>query len=198
VAQSYHYKSKLVDVDLVLDESPPRRIATTLDALKILKPIYRTLRPDREHLVILGLSQDKKFLAWDVFSGWHNGVQVTRRDLTFAAGDMRAYGVILSHNHPGGKLQPSKKERWIVARARAWLRELEITVLDHIILAAPFGVPAFQQRTWSDTETEKLRDLVEARAPLRRMARTLSRTEEEVKARAAEMEWLLPGQKLYK
>jgi DNA repair protein RadC len=197
VARSYEYKIRLVEVGLQLDGKAPKRVVTTIDALKILKGIYRKLRPDREHFVVLGLDLDKRLLGADVVNGNHNAVHVTPRDLVFAAADMRAHGVILAHNHPTGKLTQTKEDRRLVAFAREFLGKLEIRMHDHIILGAPAGARRSKHRPWSEAETDQFLTLWKARTPVRRMQRLLQRTEDEIKAKAEKHAVLLPGQKRY-
>jgi DNA repair protein RadC len=47
-----------------------------------------------------------------------------------------ASGVILAHNHPSGNTQPSQADIDLTKKMREGLKNLDIQVLDHIILAA--------------------------------------------------------------
>ena len=46
-----------------------------------------------------------------------------------------ATGIIVSHNHPSGNLLPSKLDKELTDKLKAGCKLLEITLLDHIILA---------------------------------------------------------------
>ena len=45
-----------------------------------------------------------------------------------------AVGVIICHNHPSGKLQPSEQDKRLTVKVKQGLDILDIKLLDHIIL----------------------------------------------------------------
>lgn len=47
----------------------------------------------------------------------------------------RAASVILAHNHPGGTNRPSSRDEWLTRRLVQALGAIDITVLDHVIVA---------------------------------------------------------------
>ncbi len=45
-----------------------------------------------------------------------------------------AVGIIIAHNHPSGKLQPSQDDTEVTKAIKDALKTVEITLLDHIII----------------------------------------------------------------
>lgn len=52
-----------------------------------------------------------------------------------AALTYNAHGVLLCHNHPGGSIAPSQADLDTTARLSQLLSEIEVTLVDHIIIA---------------------------------------------------------------
>jgi len=50
--------------------------------------------------------------------------------------DSLAKGVILCHNHPSGKVQPSLEDKAITIKIQNTLKYFDVKVLDHIILTS--------------------------------------------------------------
>jgi DNA repair protein RadC len=49
--------------------------------------------------------------------------------------DFRASGLVLAHNHPSGNINPSQHDRNLTRRLKSAAEFLDITLLDHIIIA---------------------------------------------------------------
>ncbi len=69
-----------------------------------------------------------------VHEGTINEAPVYPRLIVEAALRHQANSVILSHNHPGGSLQPSKADIEVTKRIKAALEAISIKVVDHIIV----------------------------------------------------------------
>lgn len=66
--------------------------------------------------------------------GTVNNVAVHPREVVKAALEHGAISVVLFHNHPGGKAQPSGDDRVVTEQIVQALRPLKIKVYDHIIV----------------------------------------------------------------
>lgn len=64
-----------------------------------------------------------------------------------AAFKCNAAGVILSHNHPGGSLQPSSNDRDLTRRIQHLGESLECALVDHIIVTRE-GHASFRRHGW--------------------------------------------------
>ena len=58
--------------------------------------------------------------------------------------DLKATGMILAHNHPGGSLAPSDADRQLTHQILTAARAMGLTVHDHLILTAE-GSFSFRQ-----------------------------------------------------
>jgi hypothetical protein len=187
---------KIVLVKVAAEEKLPDRIRTTVDALKILKDMYGHLHANQEHIVVLAVDKFKKFLGGKVIAtGLQNVVRTTPKDVIYAAGQLCADGIILSHNHPRGSRKPTKADRYLESLVRKIAELITLKVHDHIIVGPPARPPT--AKAWTEEEVQKLLDLASEDLPPREIARALGRATQEVEDKAVMQEILLPGQKRY-
>ena len=73
--------------------------------------------------------------ALKISEGALDSVGLETRAVAEAALRHQAKSVILAHNHPGGSLKPSASDISLTKQLSAALAALDITVLDHIIVA---------------------------------------------------------------
>jgi DNA repair protein RadC len=52
---------------------------------------------------------------------------------------LSAYGVIISHNHPSGNLNPSEADMEITREIKSMLEQFNINLVDHIIVTTGGG-----------------------------------------------------------
>ncbi len=57
------------------------------------------------------------------------------REICRRALELKASGVILAHNHPGGSLEPSEGDRALTRQVSTAAKALGVTVHDHLIVA---------------------------------------------------------------
>jgi len=48
--------------------------------------------------------------------------------------ELGAVGIILTHNHPSGTLQPSESDKQITRKLKTGGEQLDIKILDHVIV----------------------------------------------------------------
>ena len=89
-----------------------------------------------EHFYILALDAHTQLLgAVLIGKGSISEVPAYPRLAVEAAIKYKAHSVILSHNHPGGSLQPSDADLQVTSRLSQVLSGIDVLVLDHIIVA---------------------------------------------------------------
>lgn len=71
----------------------------------------------------------------EMFSGTIDSASVYPREIVKQALKVNAAAVILSHNHPSGLSEASIADKQITERIKKALALIDITVLDHIIIA---------------------------------------------------------------
>lgn len=103
------------------------------DVLGHLNPEMRSL--EREELRALHLNNANELIHEEtVFYGSLNEVRIEPREVAKSCLKHNSSGIILAHNHPGGKANPSEADINVTERLRSTLRNLDITLIDHVIV----------------------------------------------------------------
>lgn len=111
------------------------KISSSQDAYNILKPFYEDVMEHKEEFKIILLNRANKVLGvFNVSSGGTTGCVVDAKIVFQAAIKANANGIILSHNHPSGNIQPSEQDKSITRKLKEGGRLLDIEILDHVIL----------------------------------------------------------------
>jgi len=88
-----------------------------------------------EVFAVVFLDSQQQVLAYEpLFKGSIDQTSVYPRVIVQRALALNAAAVILAHQHPSGKTEPSSADRKLTAQLEATLRLVEIRVLDHIII----------------------------------------------------------------
>ena len=99
--------------------------------------LVATLQNRREErMVVLFLDAANGLLALErVATGSYDGLTFRKRLLVQRALGLGARGIILAHNHPSGDARPSAKDITSTGRLRAVFDQIEVTLIDHLIVA---------------------------------------------------------------
>jgi DNA repair protein RadC len=88
-----------------------------------------------EEFKVLFLDNANQLLAIETLhTGTVNKSAIYPRKLVERALHHHANGIIVAHNHPSGKLQPSKNDGAITKMIKEALQTVEIALLDHVII----------------------------------------------------------------
>lgn len=95
---------------------------------------------DREEFVTLHLDKGNRPICWDRVSvGALSEAIVHPREVFKTALLSNAAALILIHNHPSGRIEPSREDRELTRKLQEVARLLQIQVLDHLILSGDTG-----------------------------------------------------------
>lgn len=109
------------------------KITCSKDAYEILQPIIGDLH--HEEFWILHLNNNNKVIDKQLISkGGLTGTLVDLRIIFKKSLELLSTGMILGHNHPSGKLQPSKADTQLTQKIKNAANTLDIKVLDHLIV----------------------------------------------------------------
>jgi len=109
-------------------------IRNSESAFELLYPIIGEL--EHEEFWIIILNRAHKVLKTEKISqGGLTGTVIDTRMILKHALDKRATSIIISHNHPSGNKTPSEADINITKKIKAAAGIMDITVLDHIIVA---------------------------------------------------------------
>lgn len=96
-----------------------------MDMAHLKVEVFKVIFLDNQHILL-----DEKTL----FKGTLDKSYIYPRELVKEIFDRDAKSVIFVHNHPSGKVTPSKADISFTNNMRFLLKELEINLLDHIII----------------------------------------------------------------
>ena len=113
------------------------QITCSLDAVSLFRELYSSDEMEtKESFYILMLNRANRVLGWHLVSvGGVSATLVDPKIIFCVALNSLACGVILCHNHPSENTEPSKSDIDLTRKLIQAGKILEISVLDHIILA---------------------------------------------------------------
>jgi DNA repair protein RadC len=116
---------------------PIHKISTSKDAYDILMNYYpqETIHL-KEHFVVLYLNNANKVMG--VYRLSEGGMTATVADVRIVLGialKVAARGLIISHNHPSGEIQPSGADKAITKKLKEACLLMDLTLCDHIIVS---------------------------------------------------------------
>ena len=125
-----HYKRPLFDTSICISKST--------DAITYLREYINPMRIDvKEFVWILLVSNANQLLGIsEISSGSSQASLVNLKEILQLVLRSNASGIILAHNHPSGKLKPSKSDIEITKRCKTLLQYLHTTLIDHIIITS--------------------------------------------------------------
>ena len=135
-------EAKAISIIATLELGRRRRAEETLELQKITssKAIFEIMQPiigelPHEEFWVLYLNNSNKVIHKSQLSkGGITGTVVDVRLIFKTALEQNAISVILTHNHPSGKLQASDADKDITKKLKVAGEQLDIKVLDHIII----------------------------------------------------------------
>jgi len=110
-----------------------QKITSSQTVFEIMQPIIGEL--SYEEFWIIYLNNSNKIIAKSQLSkGGITGTVVDVRLVFKTALELGAVGIILTHNHPSGTLQPSESDKQITRKLKTGGEQLDIKILDHVIV----------------------------------------------------------------
>jgi len=115
----------------------PFACTTPQTAEEYLRSIWDEDRFDyAEDFLVLCLNTSLEPLGWvRVSSGGQNQVAVDPRVIFGVALQTAAASIIVAHNHPSGRVEPSAEDRAVTKRLREAGAIIGVQLIDHIILS---------------------------------------------------------------
>lgn len=135
-------EAKAIAIQTALELGKRRQLEIALQKPKITssKAVFNIMQPiigdlPHEEFWVLFLNNSNKVLAKSqVSKGGLTATIVDVRLLFKSALELAAIGVIVCHNHPSGKLQPSNADKQITQKIKNAGETLDIKLLDHLIV----------------------------------------------------------------
>ena len=146
IAQLMNFKgigeAKAISIIAAMELGRRRRNEDAVELTKITssKAVFEVMQPiigelSHEEFWVLFLNNSNKILFKSQLSkGGMTGTMVDVRIVFKIAFEQNATAIILTHNHPSGKLQASDADIQITKKIKTAGQQLDIPVLDHIII----------------------------------------------------------------
>ncbi len=136
-------EAKAISIAAALELGKRRRLEQALEIPQVSdsRTVYELLHPlmsdlQHEEFWVLYLNQSNKVIdRWLASKGGITSTLVDVRLVLKKALEVGAVSIILSHNHPSGKREPSAQDHELTERMKEAARTLDLKVLDHIIIA---------------------------------------------------------------
>jgi DNA repair protein RadC len=109
------------------------KITSSKDVANLMQPIIGDL--EHEEFWVLFLNNSNKVVAKSQIS--KGGLTATIVDIRLVfkrALELASVGIIVCHNHPSGKLQPSNADKQLTQKIKEAGSTLDIKLLDHLII----------------------------------------------------------------
>lgn len=110
-----------------------KKITSSKAVFDIMQPIIGEL-PHEEFWVLYLNNANKVIYKSQISKGGITGTVVDVRIVFKIAFEQNAVGIILTHNHPSGKLEASDADKTLTRELKLAGNQLSISVLDHIIV----------------------------------------------------------------
>lgn len=103
---------------------------------------------EREVFLVMFLDNQHRVIRHqEMFAGTISSVEVHPREIVREALKANAAALILAHNHPSGRAEPSQADRSITGKIAQACQLLDIRVLDHLVIGRGEYV-SFAERGW--------------------------------------------------
>ena len=135
-------EAKAISIMAALELGRRRRLEEALEIPKVTdsRTVYELLQPilgdlNHEEFWIVYLSQSNRVIGkWLASKGGITSTLVDVRLVLRKALELSATGIILSHNHPSGKREPSQSDKDLTRKMMDAAKVMDIQVLDHLIV----------------------------------------------------------------
>ena len=119
-----------------------KKITSSKDVFELMQPIIGEL-PHEEFWILYLNNSNKVVYKAQLSKGGITGTVVDIRLVFKMALEQNATSIILTHNHPSGKLLASEADIQITKKLKLAGQQLDIAILDHIIITET-GFYSFQ------------------------------------------------------
>ncbi|MCL4156511.1 UNVERIFIED_CONTAM: hypothetical protein GTU68_044637 [Idotea baltica] len=135
-------EAKAITIITALELAKRKQLEVTLTKPKITssKSVFNVMQPiigdlPHEEFWVLYLNNSNKVLAKNQISkGGLTATVVDVRLVLKKALELASVGLVVCHNHPSGKLEPSQSDKHLTQKLKNASATLDIKLLDHLII----------------------------------------------------------------
>lgn len=125
-----------VSFDKNLKKSELLKITSSKDAYNIFQRVFNadTFHWSEEFILLCLNNSNKVVGFYKLSSGGMTGTVVDVRTIFTTALNCLSTAIIIAHNHPSGRLEPSEADKAVTRKIKEASKILDIPVLDHLII----------------------------------------------------------------
>ena len=133
-------KDKVNEIQISYKERVPapfwKKISSSQDASELLFEHWNknTIELQESFKVVLLNNSNKVKGIYELSKGGITGTMIDLRILFAVVLKTVSVGIILTHNHPSGKLHPSEADKKITEKIKKAAELFDVKVLDHLII----------------------------------------------------------------
>lgn len=135
------------------------QIHSSSDIYKVLQPIFRRIPKrdrNREHFWLMTLDSSQTIRTLELLGlGTQRNVLIDPMEVYHRALHWQASSIVAIHNHPSGKLQPSRADKTVTEKLVEAGRFLNIRFLDHLIISEDNYFSFLDEGVFETLETRK-------------------------------------------
>ena len=142
LAMKFPEWTRVAEVELVykttVKASERPKVTSINDSYRLLRELWNenTIEMQEEFKVLLLNRGNRVMGIYEASAGGLTGTVADPRLIMAAAIKSLSVGIILSHNHPNGNLNPSRADEELTQKIKVAASYHDITVLDHIIITS--------------------------------------------------------------
>ena len=147
---------------MVKEISKGQQVTTAKEIYNILKPIV-TEHDDQESIYGVFMDGRNQIVAIEkLFTGSISSSMMFPRELIKRMLELKANGLILSHNHPSGLPDPSPEDKRMTRTVGVALASIDARLLDHIIIGN--GYHCMAETGFINATNEEFRQFIQGGA----------------------------------
>jgi len=119
---------------LICETAPQQQASSSHEIFNIMKPIYLQ-EPDVEKMYGIFMNGNNEILSIEILAtGTINQSAVYPREIIKKLLSNKASALILVHNHPSGRIDPSKEDILVTRSILFSCAAIGVSLLDHVIV----------------------------------------------------------------
>jgi DNA repair protein RadC len=128
-------------------KQPGARLTSPTDSAEHIQAFLDQFPKDQEHFVVVFMNAQNQIIETEVISsGSLATATVFPREIVKRLLALEAGAIIVAHNHPSGDTTPSNSDRALTKKLQRALEAIDVSLLDHLILANGDNYLSFSDR----------------------------------------------------
>ncbi len=121
-------------VSMVKESSKGKTLSGSMEVFNIMKPLFAA-EDDVEKMYFIFMNQKNRIISIEnLFKGSIASASVYPREIIKRIIDLKANGIVMTHNHPSGDAYPSNEDKILTYKVLVAAASIDVQLHDHIII----------------------------------------------------------------